>query len=179
MSLSSILLAVRNAIRAGVPLPDRECNCEPDGQPHPLFGGLRYVAVHGAGWENGDPVDYALSERFSVDCTITYRLTMPNDLVMENLFIKTLTGMEALARQITALIHKSYPVMNAANTLLGTGVEGFYHPLQWDRTDAQPQVKGGEWLFSDNPTEISRPAALVLTVHFTNALRIQHYANMT
>ncbi|HUT88741.1 MAG TPA: hypothetical protein VMY37_04550 [Thermoguttaceae bacterium] len=178
MSLSALLTAVRNQVRNQLKLEKLECGCQLDGHPPPSFGG-RYVAVHPTGWGPGDSqIDHGLDEVYRVTCTITMRTpVVPKDRMMDELFLKALSGMETLAREIIAHVHQNYTVMNEANSLIA-GDDKLIQPLFWDGCDVPPRPETGAWVWSDSAKDIGHLAALVLPVRFREARRVQDYENM-
>ena len=141
--------------------------------------GQRYVAVHPTHWGPGDAqMDSGLDELFGITCTITSRTPeVPRDRLMGSLFLKALTGPEVLARQIAAAVHQNYDLMNAANADVG-GDDKFMQPLFWDGTMVPPRMETSAWVWSDTQGDANLFAALVLPVRFSNARRMQGYANM-
>ncbi len=178
MSLSALLTAVRNHLRSELDIKSEECDCQPDGQPQPAFGS-RYIAVHPTSWTPGDTrIDHGIDELFGVTCTITIRVSaVPRDRLMGEKFLKSLTGIEALARATAAVVHQNYDVMNAANAMIG-GDHKLMQPLFWNGTQMPPRMETGTWVWSTKAAEMDLVAALVLPVRFGNARRIQSYAQM-
>jgi hypothetical protein len=159
-------------------LDDLECDVQPDGQPPPTFG-ERYLAVHPTGWGPGDTrIDYGLDEVYRVTVTITMRAPKaPRDRLAGEVFLKALTGMEKLARDVVKYLHQNHDVVNVANADIA-GTDKLMQPLFWDGTDVPPRQEGGEWVWSDSPDPKRPIAALVLPVHFREARRMQSYGNM-
>lgn len=178
MSLAALLTAVRNQLRTKMGLSPLECDCQGKGQPPPIVG-ERYIAVHPTGWGPGDSrIDHGLDEVYRVTCTITKRISaVPKDRIPSEVFLKTLTGLEALARLAMKHVHQNYDVMNAANDLI-SGSDKLMQPLFWDGNDVPPREETGEWVWSDNPRDMNLAAALVLPVHFREARRMQDYSVM-
>lgn len=178
MSLSALLQATRDHLRSKLDIAPKECDCQPDGQPQPMFGS-RYIAVHPTAWTPGDTqIDHGLDELFGVTCTITIRTPpVARDRLMGEKFLKSLTGIEAAARAVAVAVHQNYDLMNDANAKIG-GDHKLIQPLFWDGTQVPSRMETGSWVWSDNATEMDLIAALVLPVRFSNARRIQSYAKM-
>lgn len=181
MSLVQLLLACESHLRDTLHLPTREVSAHEDGQPHPDMG-RRFIAIHGKTWQSAGPSEGYIDETYTVGITITYRLPqIPPDRQFEYVWAKAVKGMEALMRDITAAIHQSYTLLGVANTKAATA-EGklvtdptfykFIEPLEWSGGDATPRTETGDWVFSDNPEEANKEAAMVAELEFSGCRRM-------
>lgn len=190
MSLSALLTAVRNQVRtelsaAPISLLSVECDIWPDGQPPPSFG-QRYISVHPTAWRKGPSGDFVrgIFEEYSVSCTITRRNpVLPRDRLTTNLFLESLVGLEALAREIMVAVHDNWTVITAANTAI-SGTDKIIEALWWQDTDPAPVPRGAEWVWSTNPEQYIATqgnysvCAMSLEVRFGTARRAQATSTM-
>ncbi len=185
MSLSALLLAVRNQLRTECGFTDVECDAHDDPQPHPTAG-KRFIAVYPGECHGGPHSDLGIQEYLGINVGITLRFSgTPQDFISNEIYLKSLRGMEALSRKVVLAVHRNYDVMNGANTIIAevldeevADIEGFITPLDWVWTTPVPEVKLGDWFWSDNENEIARKHGLFLNVSFANAHRPQHLATM-
>jgi len=166
MSLSAVLTAVRNTLRADLTLADNECEIRPGPEP-PAVAGSVYYAVYGESWNPGD----RLGSRF------------PFDKYGDEAYIKATSGLEARIRAVNSTVHQSIPIHTAANVLI-SGTDKMVEYFRWSGSDAIPQLRDGDWFISRNENPRSTRgagdeyAAMVMTTRFEDARRIQTYANM-
>lgn len=175
MSVAALCEAVRNHLRTQLSLDNGECDVEQSAQPPPFIG-KRFVSVHPTYWRPAGNFDDGLHEIIGLDCTLTFAAAQfPQDRIGGELFLKALTGMEKLARDIVLQIDRSYTVMAAANALITSGTDKFQVPLFWEGTDGTPAEQDGTWIFAAPET----CAFLVLGVHFGRAERHQTISGRT
>jgi len=186
MSLSALLTAVRDRLRDNEPTDGRgtlgftrfECDAHNDPQPHPTAG-RRFVAVYPGSWSGGPHTDQGIQEYFGVDVGLTERFSgVPQDRVSEELYLKTLTGLEALANRIRRAIHRNYALVAATNLLLPEGAEGFIQPLEFTDVTARPEVKLGDWFWATDPKAMTQQCGLFINIRFGRAHRPQHVETM-
>jgi hypothetical protein len=190
MSLSAMLIAVRNTLRSTCGFSDFECDVQNDPQPYP-GSGRRTIAVYPGECRGGPHSDGGMHEYIGINVGITLRLSgTPVDAVTSDLYLKTLTGVEDLQRQIRNAIHRNYTLMGAANTIIagrydvtadptatppvvGFTSDKFITALEWMWSTPVPEIKLGDWFYSDNENEIARKHGLFADVRFANAHRPQ------
>jgi hypothetical protein len=148
--MEALLLATRERLRAGLPLPPRECDVMPDGRP-PAYAGEVFVAVHPGGISTAAGVDddLALDEVYALVVTLTLRAAwLPRDRQGEFQTALAGAGLYARAERARALLHMSYAVLDLANFgqaySIGSGENGFHHPLVSEGC-GPPEEKGPEW----------------------------------
>jgi hypothetical protein len=189
-----MLVAVRDQLRSVCGFTDFECDCHNDPQPHPTSG-RRFIAVYPGECRGGPHSDSGIHEWIGINVGITMRFSgTPQDYISNELYLKALTGMETLQRQVQLAIHANYTVMAAANTIIATvndiaysagppvvpafTTDKFITPLEWQYTTPVPDVKLGDWFFSDNENEISKKCGLFVDVRFSGAHRPQQLSKM-
>lgn len=179
MSMSALLTAVRDRLRATIPLPPEVCDIQEDAQPIAQIGQL-YVAVHPLGIDPTEAPDamMALDEFFGVGVTITRRIrSVPDDRLARQVYLDTITnqstGMERLAYLIRVRIHKRQEVIDAANQLI-TGSQQFMEVLRWSGMDPWPKKVDGTWFFA-KPEAAS---GLTQTVMFSGGRRAQDFPTL-
>lgn len=180
MSLTALLVAVRDTLREKIPLAVEECGIQPDGQPPPSAG-RRYVAIHPTLWspEITQGNSNVLDETFSLACTLTFRIpARPRDQQMEAFFLEALDGMDTLARNIVSLLHASYDILDSANLRLNT--QNFIEPLWFAGADASPRGVDATWFWSDNPNPRDQQlCGYALEIRFQGARRVQSRVTAT
>ena len=185
MSLSAVLTAVRNTLRADLTLADNECEIRPGPEP-PAVAGSVYYAVYGESWNPGDrDLNRGIDEYFGIAVTVTQRLgsRFPFDKYGDEAYIKATSGLEARIRAVNSTVHQSIPIHTAANVLI-SGTDKMVEYFRWSGSDAIPQLRDGDWFISRNENPRSTRgagdeyAAMVMTTRFEDARRIQTYANM-
>lgn len=170
MSQRALLLAVRDYLRSSVNLADDECEVMFDGQPMPMAG-ERFVSVWPGDWSARDIE--GLDEEYGINITVTRRVTYaPADRVVAPLTGTDAQALDQLLEAIRAKLHldsQGDKVLNAANTIIGTGSNGFVEPLRF-RHGSRPEPKGPDWFSADGESEVS---GLAQTLTFGGARRLQ------
>ena len=188
MSLACLLEAVRDELRDNLGIPDILCGIQSTGQPPPGIGTrLTYLAIHPISWTPYSSREFihALGESYSIGVTLSKRIAYaPQDRNAQEIFLKSLVGFEAVARQVMINIHQNYDIMARANgfiesrSLTNLDKEGFIETLRWQRTDAVPSSHDASW-FWDIDREGSVPlASESLEIVFSQAGRIQRQTLM-
>lgn len=179
MSFAALLVRVRNILRDNLSdlLPPEHILIMPDGRPAPACGD-RFIAIHATSWRprpGDDDMNRGLSELFDFDCTITYRTPfIPQESIGDEIFLKSLEGMEALCRLIIICIHQNID-------LLGLDEDGelLEYP-RWAGTSL-PTPVGPDWFYS-SPDQGEGfeyiQSGLTMTVSFRDAHRMQTYEDM-
>jgi hypothetical protein len=182
MSLAALLVAVRDELRGVLAMPDAVIGIEEDGQPPPGIGASTYIAIHPVSWRpsNGREVVMGLDESYAIGVTITKRVGyIPQDRMVEEMYLKSLVGFEQLARRIMVAIHQSGTVMERANQfilankLTDTQTDPFIEWLRWRSTQEVPTKRDGSWMWETNPDKIDNLAFETITIVFSEARRIQ------
>jgi hypothetical protein len=176
MSAPELLTAVKNRLVAAYTWVEfRDVSIEVDGQPPPLASGFKsfYVAIHLTRWQPGDynEDNPGLHEIIDFDCTVSRKIApIPRNHFREAIF-ENIRGLYVVCRQVMLAVHGSTTIMAAANTLL-SGTDEFIRPPYWRGTDAQPQLRNGEWLHAETEKEFNN-VCMTAAVHFGGAERIQ------
>lgn len=182
MSLSALLIAVRNKLRVHLEdyVPDNMIHVMPDGRPSPNCG-QRFVAVYGSSWsprsEDAD-MNIGVAEEYGVVCTLSVRSpVVPQDDIGDELYVHQSQGMETICRKIREAIHQQYDVVNDANTMTIEN-HGILEYLRWKGTDASPRPVGPEWFYAlDSPGVDSweyAQSGLAMDVRFGDAFQINY-----
>lgn len=181
MSLAYLLVAVRDQLRDNL-FPEFETLdilVMPGPEPPP-YCGQKFISVYGIGWEAGPDDDQVmgLDEVYSVSCAVTYRApSTPFDRRGDELYIKSLTGMEKTCREIIRYVHQNLDVFNSWVSM----VESYSKvstpdlPVEYLRftgVDPAPIPQDGSW-FSAEPEDA---AGMVMEVRFSGA-RTLHSIN--
>ncbi len=195
MSLSAMLVAVRNELRTACNFSNAECDVQNDPMPYPTAG-RRTIAVYPGDCRGGPHSDQGIHEWIGVNVGITFRMSgTPMDAITSELYLKALTGIEAISRKIMVAVHRNYTIMAAANTIIATAsdiaadpdhdppieaftTDKFIAPLEWRFTTPVPEVKTGDWFSTDNPDAINRKHGLFVNVQFADAHRPQQILKM-
>lgn len=190
MSLANLQLAVRNELRAKLQLSqpalfppakvDNIIELSADGQPFPDSGQL-FLGIHGTSWApTGAEKEQGIEESFAIAITITQKTSAtPVDRQTERHYTSATLGLDFIARLLTPLIHQSFIILNAANTLLGDPPYGFQETLRFAGADAEPTERGPDWFWASPERQSSLPTAWSLQTRFAGALRIQELSAMT
>lgn len=180
MSLAALLQAARDTLRSEISLQPIECDVRPGPQPPPVFG-QRYVALYATRWVNLTPTMTAgVDEGYSIAATVTLRTgSIPIDRLGGDLYIRALTGIEALCRQVMVAVHMNYDLMNLANSFLPDASNKLEQPLFWESCDAEPELRDESWVWA-KPQDGQAPTtcALTMEVRFGDARRTQSFENM-
>lgn len=181
MSLRALALACRDELREALaPAPwglgADSVDLQIDGRPA-ADSGQTYVALHPGPWR-GQSGDNDLDEALGVYVTITRRLgESPADSTGVAIWGDA-DGIDALARKIVAVLHKSYAAIRRANEehleLTGFAAGGFVEPLLFQDGGA-PQVRGPDWFGAVEEAEGGpwANAGLSQTITFGGARRVQ------
>lgn len=171
MSQQALLQAVRNHLISQLTLGNDQCDIMPEGRPIPGMGQFFY-AVDDGGVEVANTE--FLSERYSVDVTVTVRTgQFPSD--RRRLLVVTATsGIDARCDAIKSKLHGSYTVMDAANVLITGSVNKFQRPLRLMSISAA-SYRGADWAGSANDND----CFVTRTLRFGDALRVQDLDIMT
>jgi hypothetical protein len=195
MSLSAMLIAVRNQLRTACSFSNSECDVQNDPMPYPTAG-RRVITVYPGECRGGPHSDQGIHEWIGINVGITLRLSgTPNDAITSEIFLKTLTGIEALSRKVMVAVHRNYAVMAAANAIIATAndvtadpdhvppivaftTDKFITALEWRFTTPVPEVKLGDWFSTDNPDAINRKHGLFVNIQFVDSHRPQQILKM-
>lgn len=181
VSQRAICQAVRDYLKTERGYTSKECEFGFDGRPLPVWSGSRksyFVAIHPGSWQPvGDPMSEALEEVFGVQITVTVKLgQVPKDRIGTNAYLGPAgESLDDELRAIIALLHHdkgAYPVLNAANTILGPSVNGFIEPLRF-LSGGSPQKVGPDWFSAVTGRSTQAVAGLAQTLQFGLAKRIQ------
>lgn len=191
MSLANLQLAVRNELRTELPLLDAVrfpavtindvIELSNEGQPFPSSGQL-FLGIHGSSWTPaGSEKERGIEEVFGVSIMITARTAgTPTDRQTENHYTSATIGLDRIARLLTPLIHQSYIILNAANTLIGSPPYGFQEPLRFAGADEEPIERQADWFWATpGDKRTAQPTGWSLETRFTGAVRIQELSAMT
>lgn len=191
MSLANLQLAVRDELRAKLQVSnpalfpvatvDDIIQLSADGQPFPSSGQL-FLGIHGLDWSvAGAEKEQGVEEVFGVSITITQRTAVTTaDRQTERHYTNATLGLDFIARLLTPLIHQSFIILNAANTLLGDPPFGFQEPLRFAGADVEPTERGPDWFWATpGDKRTSQPTGWSLQSRFSGAVRIQELSVMT
>lgn len=170
----SLLLAVRNRIRAECGYDDDQCQIEYDEQA-PATAGDVYVVVMTGGWQPG-PVHRTSGGVndlvYSVDIGVVRRIgNIPRDR-LRNVFYEHVAALTEAIDDIYVEIDFDYTLMNAANTLITeetASTEGFIEPLVFQGMERRPRLVSGEMFAAG---QSGQRAGLMRTISFGGARRI-------
>lgn len=120
----------------------------------------------------------ALEETFGVQITVTVKLgQVPRDRIGTNAYLGPAgESLDDELRAIVALLHHdkgAYPVLAAANVILGASVNGFIEPLRFT-SGGSPQQVGPDWFSAVTTKSTQAVAGLSQTLQFGMAKRIQN-----
>lgn len=174
--LEAVAARLITALGGSAGLPASAVGVMDDGQPPPNAGGV-FVAV----WDGGERADgsrnkaHALSARMSVRVTLTVKLhARPADRAGRDLITKAESGVLDRAAEIRDALHGQYPVVGAANVLMGNTSPtdyGFAEPLLFSgRTAVEAKGPGWFWSAAHADTNPQAPAGLATTLTFADAL---------
>jgi len=185
MSQYALLIAVRDTLRASVPLAHGDCDIELTGQPPPFWSGAAYYhAIHPTGWDPG-PVDLnqGLDELYSLAITLSRRTGyIPEQRHPEELLLRReaegayRASFEEKARRLMVVMFSyRHTILTAANALI-SGDDKFIEPLRWGGNDPVPIQRGPDW-FSGEPGDLAAHG-FSLTLNYREARRMQALANL-
>jgi hypothetical protein len=180
VSQRALLIAVRDRIRDRLNYGPTECDVRPDGRPI-AAASETYVAVHEGEWRGVDCE--GLDELFGIDVTVSVRSGVtPDDRLGESLMVGPAgMSLDEKLRGIVALLHRDppdYPVLNAANVLIGAGGNGLVVPLRFSHAD-RTKIADPKWFWGPPAEEDDCPAGLYRTLHFVEAERVQTIESQT
>jgi len=147
----ALCVAVRDRLRANIPLKDNECQIEYDEIAHPASGHI-FLCITENGWRPGDAhqdsydIEHSV---YGVKVTVFYRVAhLPRDRKMhavlgDHQYLIAESGLNRMVRNVFKLIDFSYDLINAATTLLvdsGDTRQGFQQPFRWAGTDPEPRI---------------------------------------
>lgn len=167
MSLSRLMLAVRNTLRTHLADPfepafkSSDIQIRPDGQP-PAVCGEWFISVYGTGLSQRSPEDdlnVGIGEEYEITCALTRRVShIPFDRLGEEAYIKATTGMEDVCHAMIGIIAGSsesryLEVLDDANTLITNdvasvpvdGIDFIIEPLRWLQTTPTPILVDESW----------------------------------
>ena len=176
MSVPSLLTAVKARLVTALTWVEfRDVSIEIDGQPPPVATGFKntYAAIHLTRWSPGEynEDNPGLHELIDFDITVTKKIApIPRSHFREGAY-EAIRGLYTVCRQVMLNVHGSNTIMAAANTLL-SGTDEFIRPPYWRGTDAEPQLRSGEWLHAETEKDFNN-VCLTAAVHFGGAERIQ------
>lgn len=171
----SLLIAVRDQLRAVCQYAGGQCNIEYDDQVAPATTGDLFVVVTTGGWVPGPRhgtcggVDDFV---YSVNVGVVRRIGhVPRDRRTDEVYLRNLSGLAAEVDKIVMAVDWKYQViMERANPLILAETSsnyGFIHPLVFKNVTQTPEIVGGEVFGAEGKT-----AGLKRTVSFGAARRI-------
>lgn len=139
----------------------------PDGRPPPGMGEL-FISIHPGGFR-GVSSEY-LHCIHSINITINIKIEGSTDdkVGLQNVVLPY-RGIEEIAQLLVESIHDNYLILQMANSILGSNVNGFIEPLRFNNS-SPPRIVGSDW-FS---TEKSNKSGIIQTLTFGDAVRIQY-----
>lgn len=182
MSARALALAVRNHLRAQLSLAATACEITDDGRPLPRSAGPFFYGVVQGDFRGGEDPDLGLDEYYNVDVVVTaWAAKVPADRLGPNLIAgPTGQSLDEKVEAVRALLHKDpptvadpvthYPVLRAANALIGVSRNGFAEPLLF-LSGSRVEPKGAEWFYSEGTS--SAHYGLAITLSFGRARRVQ------
>lgn len=162
------MVAVRDHLRSEMDLSAQECMVLPDPRPIPSCG-QRFISIYGTNWSpsEGDN-NRSLFENYDLACGVTFRSGyVPYDRMGDELYIKTIIGLEDFCRTITSHIHQNPSILTSTNEDIDDQFPGMLEYLRWEGTDASPRFVTGEWFTSEDPQQ----TGLFMEVRFGQATR--------
>lgn len=176
MSLPALLTEVRDYLRSQIEYLGEEhktCFVSKGGQPFASSGEL-FVGVHSLDWANANPgAQRTHTEEFTIGVTITRRSTYsPADRQSDEVWLKNLTGIDKIARDVTATIIAGRQTIHAnanANSLITK--DPFVEVLVWQGNDPEPREVGPDWFWVFDAEPGRTPVGLVTTCRFGQATR--------
>lgn len=184
MSMSALLSGVKTRLTAAISPPVTVIiNVQSDEEPEPYAGQVWYAIYPDSQTASPDEVMYGLDELYSIIVGINMRLPIaPRDRQDEEIYLKTLTGLEVRQRAVVAALHQHFdPITSANTTLTAAGVPAsalFIEPLRWVATE-NPVVHTAEYGHSDDPRTMSLASWLEGKIRFAGARRIQPVGSTT
>ena len=171
MSMSALLRSVRNVLQEQIPFTEAECRIMPGPAAYPVAP-VTFCAIYGSLWAS-DEVQKGLLESFAIACTVTKRIRAhAGDLLGSEVYTKEFVGLEQVCRNITAVLQFNHSdIVVAANAIIGSDVPQFVGVLEWQGTDALPDLVGPEW-FSEELDTKNPAAGMVMTSRFGGILRL-------
>ena len=172
MSISALLKAVRNTLRAEMDLEDATCRIMPGPKPPPSCG-QRFFSVYAADWVAGDyDLNLGLDESYGIAVALTFRAGFaPYDDHGEELYIQNLESMENMIRNMIVLLDKSIDIMTQANNFI-TGTYKIIEPLRFESVDAYPRYVDESWFLAQT-TQSDPYCGLVQQLNLSGARRKQ------
>lgn len=184
--IDALLVAVRDAIRAGgMNYDEATCEIMDDERPPPRCGD-KFVSINGAKERNDS--DRNLDVYIDFKVTLTVRVIGPLDNLGPNMMVRSIAnvplrqrqGFYAKCEQLRNFLHKNWSIVvlqgqsppSANDNLVAwsTGtVYGFVEPMRYASME-QPTLKGGEW-FSADPEDDS--VGMKSTLQFVRCRRLQ------
>jgi hypothetical protein len=170
-TMSSLLLAVRDRIRARLGLDPGECELMPDGRP-PAAAGQLFLAVHPGELSLDDPLAELWESSSAVGLTCTMKAgDVPHDRMGEHLAEAT-TGLLDRMEDAVKAVHMSYTVLDAARVYLGgDGAQYFVEPLRLTGGIPRPAEKPPSWFWSEDRQ--TAPAGWAVEVKMAAAKRYE------
>lgn len=170
MSLSKLLIAVRNQLRKKLGLSAEECQVRPDGRPNPTSGDL-FIAVYGSQKSGEEELELGIAKLYGVSCAITIRTAFLGDDKLGDFYVESLTGIEDISDKVEGYIHKRFEVMAAANDLIRDSSYKIIEPLRWTDTDPAPTLVRDDWFDPTSTQNQAGAVGMVMVVRFSQARR--------
>lgn len=184
MSLSKLLRATAEHLRANLSPPEGSLAVRPDGRPDPTCG-QEFIAVYGI--DNvpaSSDSNVGIDTYYAISVAVTRRINYaPFSAQSEIAYLRDAEAMEDRLDQIVSLIHQNFTLMGLANSYITRTSHKIIEPFRWQGSDAAPEVVDNQWFQPNQDTAAaSRPnpwCGMVMEARFGNARRKITLSNYT
>ena len=186
MSMSVLLQAVRDRLKAALAIDDTKIDINENGKP-PAFSGEEFWVVHPGAFNNTSV--QSLDERYDVSVTVSRRTEYAPDDRSEDWLVKVNTGLYDRIAIARAALHMDYPTLDLCGGTKSDGVTfwtggqtyslsnavmGFREPLFFSLAHV-PADKGPEWFWADPAGEDgNQVSGTAVQIDFLGARRTQN-----
>lgn len=173
MSRRALHLGHRNVIRSVLKYTNAECDVCFDGQPPPRCGKI-FVGIHRA--PRGSSLRTGQEIMYSMNITLTARVTEPYDRIGTDLMEKAMIGLDDRADAIIDLVHEdaSGKILTVVNGFISGGQNAFVEPLSFEG-DEGGRLVGGNWFHAQAD---AMEVGVALTLRFGKAKRIKRIEDL-
>lgn len=181
MSMSKLLYAVQDHLRAKLELDRKYVGIENSMQPPPFMGGFYYSIYPKAiePYAGVGEVMNGIGQSYTIGVAISMKAgRVPKDRDVDELYAKQYSGLEARAFQVIAHLHQNWEAMGLANTLIGPTGGNFIEWLRWGGTSI-PQEVGPDHFWEDPDPTGPITTGFVVDITFSGASRFIPLANLT
>lgn len=146
MSVTELLLTVRDTLRTNLSLGDLECKVMQNAKPVPSCG-TRFVSVFPTRLSRLAPAGQCKFYSLQFSVALTYRVNaLPDDAVGESLLaLASSSGMLTFFESIISNIDLNGNIVNGANTYGTSATRVIEVPILQDGDLFSVQLAGGDW----------------------------------